>query len=252
MIYLGIGGEVEVSTRSLAAQERVTESQPRRRQIELQQIVLHLMPADHHGGSRICSAVQEPQAQNVVVYVHHGVGPRERPHRVLPLQHEVDVRHSRPNPRARDVAAVVAHLERCYGSSASDARGGLNERIRQCSVDGGLEKSVLIDGADFRAAIAVAVDVEESGVYRDRVVVDPDGIDFDEIFGGGLALRECAGRADGVDEQRCVGERHGGVEGLGNVEEVVGAVAKENDSVGISGGRQANSEFATETKSCGK
>lgn len=171
------------------------------------------MPSDHHGGSRIRSAVQQRQAQNVVVYVDHGVGPRECPHCVLPLQHEVDVRHSRPHPRAADAAAVVAELERRHGGGSADSGGGSGEGVPNCSVYGGLEKRVLIDGADLRSAVSVAVDGEKSFIDRDGDVVDVDGLDFDEVFRRSLARRERRRRADGVDKEWCVGEGGRGVEG---------------------------------------
>lgn len=193
------------------------------------------MRADHHGGSRIRSAVQECEAQNVVVHVNHRVGPCDRPDSALSLQHEVDVGHARPDPRATDSGAVVADLERRHSGGAADAGGGLDERVRECSVDGGLKKSVLIDGADFGPAVAVAIDGEERGVDRDWAVVDSDGVDLDEVLGGGLTLRERRRRAHGVDEQRRESERRGGVEGFGDVEEVVRAVAEEYDAVGRSG-----------------
>lgn len=205
------------------------------------------MAADHHGGSRIRSAVQERKAQNVVVYVYHGVGAGERPHGAS-LQHEVDVRHAGPHPRAADAAAVVAELERRHGGGACDPGGGPGEGVPERRVDGGLEESVLIDCADLRAAVAVAVDGEERLVDRDGAVVDVDGFDLDKVFRRSLARRVRRRRADGVDEERRVGEGGRGVEWRRDADEVIRPVAEENDSVGARRRREAYRELPTEAE----
>lgn len=180
-----IRSEIEIGTRSHPPQKRRTESQPIRRQIKLQQIILQLIPTDHNRRPRIYPSIQKPQTQNVVVHGNHRIRPCNRPHRITPLQNKVNVRHRRPHPRAPDILAAKANLERRHGGDAGYIPGGgfLDVRGGECSIYGGFEKGVGVDGADFCSAVTVTVDCEKGGVDVDGVIVDSNGVDADEVLG---------------------------------------------------------------------
>lgn len=187
-------------------QKRGAEAQPRRRQIELQQIVLQLVPSDHNRSPWALTAIHNGKAQNVVVHLHHRVGPEHPPERALVLQHKVNARHGWPHTCAQHVVPAEAHLEGAYRGHSGNVHGFrlADKSLGYGFENGGLEDRVGVDGADLGPTHAVAVDRQQCRVDSDGFLVDLDGVDFDEVFGRGFPLGEGGGRADWIYEERGV------------------------------------------------
>lgn len=110
--------EVEVSASRLSEQERGAESKPRRSKIKLKKIVLNLMSTDHNISSRVTRAltvIHKPQAQHIVAHLHHRVCPKDSPVHALTLQHQINGRYRRANPRTAEIRWVEAHSESSTG-----------------------------------------------------------------------------------------------------------------------------------------
>lgn len=205
------------------------------------------MRPNNNRSSRICPSVHEPKAQNVVVHLHHRVCSEDSPNHLFVLQNQVDGGHAGPQPRAPEAARLVTSSERRHRLHSRNLPELRREGLQKCVVDGGFQDGKAVDGADLGAADAVAVDGQEGGVYGEGLAVEHDGFDADEILCGFLAFGGDAGGADGVDEERGVGE------GIGEFDvgqEAVGAVAGEDDAGESGGAAEADGEFSVEAK-CG-
>ncbi|BAS76112.1 Os01g0937012, partial [Oryza sativa Japonica Group] len=82
--------------------------------VEHHQVVLHLVPADHHRRAvpdLLRPHLDEREARRGVVHLHQRVAAEDVPRRAV-LEVDVDVRHGVAEPVRADRPALVAQLER--------------------------------------------------------------------------------------------------------------------------------------------
>ena len=241
---------MEVVTVGLPEQQRGAEPKPRRLQVELQQVVLHHVPADHHRRPRRLAAVDHAEAQRPALGGHHRVRPEHHPRRGLVPKDQLDGGHRRAHARAPHLAPVVAQLERRHGRRRRPRDHGRlgRERVGDGLVDRGLQHGVGRHRAELGPAHAAAlpVDGQQRGVQRHGAAVHLDARDADEVLVRLVAPGGHARRAHRVDEEPGVGEVRGGQRHPGL--ERVGRRVAEDDDARRGRGRQAERELPGEAE----
>jgi hypothetical protein len=241
--------EVEVVTIGLPEQQRGAEPEPRRLQVELQQVVLHHVPADHHRRPRRLAAVHNAEAQRPALGGHHRVRPEHHPRRGFVPKNQLDGGHGRAHARAPHLAPVIAQLERRQGRRPRDHGRLGRERVGDGLVNGGLQHGVGRHRAELGPAHALPVDGQQRGVQRHGAAVHLDARDADEVLVRLVVPGGHACRAHRVDEERSVAERRVGQHHPGL--ERVGRVAKDDDAR-RGRGRQAERELPGEAERGGE
>ncbi|GFY85170.1 eukaryotic aspartyl protease family protein [Actinidia rufa] len=128
---------------------------------------------------------------------------------------------------ASEALRAVTELKRRYGRHSRHACKLVDESPSKGLIDGRLHDRVRVYRADPGPSAAGFVDRQQGFVERHDFIVDFDGCDADKVVGRGLAVGEAGGGADGVNDERRVGKKLGGVDIW---KENIGAVSEEHDA----------------------
>jgi hypothetical protein len=187
--------EVEAAAAGADPGERATESERLLLQVEQDQVVLQLEPAEHDSrraghGRRGRRHLEEREAHGAVVHLHERGAAGNQP-RMAVVEEQVDVGDGEAKAAVNERGGRVAPLEGLRGRRARDAAGGRVERPEQRAVHVGAQRGVGRHGAEHHAARAGAgVEVERAGRQRHGLVVDVD-----------VGDAEVVGSVPGVPEQ---------------------------------------------------
>ncbi|CAI0466318.1 unnamed protein product, partial [Linum tenue] len=214
-------------------------------QVEVHQIILHLMRPNDNRRRRIGTTVHKPQARNVVVYVHHGILPKQIPLHLPALKHQRNLRHLQSHPPNRQILLLVTAPERRHRRRLLYLlhRFTALESPHQRSVDRAVENRVRIDRADRRAADPGPTELQQRRIDRNRRFRHEDRGDSDEV-GRDLGSGDVGGSGALVilHQPRVLESRRV----IDSVRDDVRGGAEEQDAVGIRIRRQAEGEFAAE------
>ncbi|GFY85091.1 eukaryotic aspartyl protease family protein [Actinidia rufa] len=235
---------LHINIGSFPGQQRRTETKPQPVKIKLQEIFLNLIPSDHDRSDEVHTSINKPQTQhiNVMFRIHHRVRPEDAPNHACALQHQINLRHA---VLASEALRAVTELKRRYGRHSRHACKLVDESPSKGLIDGRLHDRVRVYRADPGPSAAGFVDRQQGFVERHDFIVDFDGCDADKVVGRGLAVGEAGGGADGVNDERRVGKKLGGVDIW---KENIGAVSEEHDAFVLRRRGQADGEFFRKAK----
>ena len=110
---LSNGGEVEVWTSRLPAEQGGGETQSRGCEIELDKVILHLMGSDHNGSSGIGTGIYYSKTQyNSIAHLNHGIRCKNAPGCIIVLQNQTDRGHWGSNSCGQHNFGIEASTER--------------------------------------------------------------------------------------------------------------------------------------------